>query len=440
MDDRKKTPVLLLTADGVNAPVNWFFRFFLIWVGQAFSLFGTSLISFALIWWLTEKTGATSVLAAGTFFAVLPRIVLGPFAGTFVDRISRKTIMVITNTANALLTAFLTAMFLSNIIQPWLIILVMSLREVCGTFQYQAMTATTTLMVPETQLSRIGGMNQTLSGILGIVAPPAGALLITAFPIHMVLPLDIITCITAIIPLLIITIPSPSKKAEIQESSAEKSSFVQETKEGVQFVLAWKALFWVVMTCTFANIFTGPCSSFMPLLVTRVFNGGALELSYISIASGIGVIAGGLLMSAWKGFSRRLITAAVGWLGVGIAYSTASLTPANAYPMFLAMMFITGFMNPVGSAPQGAFYQAGIPADKQGRVLGVLGSIEGGTVPLGLVIAWIFGEIVPLRAWYLIVGLSHAVLGIVWLGIPFIRRAEDELSQRRERQPVTQQA
>ena len=407
------------TPSQTPAPDKWRLRFFTLWAGQAASLFGSSLVSFALIWRLTVQTGSTSVLAASTFFTVLPSILLGPFSGTFVDRFSRKKIMLIADAAVAALTVALIAMFYFGMVHPWQIILVMFFREVGGTFQSPAMVATTTLMVPESQLTRIGGMNQTLGGIIRIVAPPAGALLISAFPIHLVLSVDILTALLAIIPLMILRIPSPPPKEE-------KPAFLNDTREGLRFVWKWRALFWVVTTCTFANVFIGPAHSFQPLLVTRIFDGGAIELSYISMAAGFGVIAGGLLMSVWKGFKRKLIVSAVGWIGIGIPYVIASMAPGNLFALFLGMIFIAGFMTPVGCAPLNAFYQSVVPADMQGRVFSVLGSLDGATMPLGLLIAWAFGGIVPLRMWYMLVGASHAVLGFIWLGIPFIRTAEEE--------------
>jgi len=419
------------TVSGTVLPKRWKSHFLLLWAGQAASLSGSSLVSFALIWWLTEKTGSTSVLAASTFFTILPGIVLGPFSGTLVDRHNRKKIMLIADAAVAALTLLLALMFYSGMVQPWQIILVMFLREVGGTLQMPAMTATTTLMVPESQLSRVGGMNHTLSGIIRIVAPPAGALLIGVLPFYAVLSIDILTALLAIIPLIILNIPSPPKKVKPDEEPDRNVSFWRDTKEGLKYVWLWRTLFWVVTTCTFANVFIGPSRSFQPLVVTQIFGGGALELSYISMASGFGVIAGGVLMSIWKGFKRRLITSAAGWIGIGAAFIVASLVPGNMYALFLCMMFISGFMTPVGCAPLNAFYQSSIPPDMQGRVFSVLNSLDGLTMPFGIVIAWALGGAVPLMLWYFLLGASHFILGIIWLGIPFIRRAETESAQRR---------
>ena len=70
----------------------WAAPFFTIWTGQAFSLLGSMLVQFALVWWLTRTTGSATVLATSTLAAVLPSIFLGPVAGTLVDRWNRRAV------------------------------------------------------------------------------------------------------------------------------------------------------------------------------------------------------------------------------------------------------------------------------------------------------------------------------------------------------------
>ena len=84
---------------------NWKARFFTIWTGQAFSLLGSSLVDFALIWWLTETTGSERILAFSSLLTLLPRMILCPFAGSVIDRLNRKTAMILADGAIALVAA-----------------------------------------------------------------------------------------------------------------------------------------------------------------------------------------------------------------------------------------------------------------------------------------------------------------------------------------------
>jgi DHA3 family macrolide efflux protein-like MFS transporter len=406
---------------------DWKGRFFTIWAGQACSLFGSSLVSFALIWWLTEETGSAATLATASLVTLLPTIVLGPFAGTLVDRWNRRAVLIAADGMVALFTALLAYLYWQDLAQPWHLYVIMFLRSLGGAFHQPAMMASTSLMVPPEQLTRVGGMNQTLAGMLRIVAPPLGALLLGVLPMQGILAIDIVTVALAIVPLLFIPIPQPQPGPA--PAPGERASFLREFADGFRYVWGWRALFVVVATCTLANVFVGPAISFMPLLVTRDFGGGAFQLSLVASASGAGLIIGGFFMTLWGGFKRRLVTSAIGWGGVGICYILVALIPGSAFYALLALIFCAGFSVSVGSAPLDAFYQSCVAPDKQGRVFAVLGSIDGATMPLGLIIAGAVGDTAPLRIWWLLVGISHAALAVAWLVMPVILRAEDQASR-----------
>src|SRR5574339_1035942 len=94
-----------------SEPRNWATRFFTIWAGQAISLFGSALVQFALIWWLTQESGSATVLAIATLVGMLPQIVIGPFAGALVDRQNRRLIMIAADATIALFSLLLAYLF-----------------------------------------------------------------------------------------------------------------------------------------------------------------------------------------------------------------------------------------------------------------------------------------------------------------------------------------
>jgi DHA3 family macrolide efflux protein-like MFS transporter len=185
----------------------WAGRFFTIWIGQAFSLFGSSIVQFALVWWLTQKTGSATVLATATLVALLPQILLGPFAGTLVDRWNRRIIMIVADASIALVTAALVYLFATDQIQVWHIYAAAMIRSLGAAFHQPAMASSTSLMVPNKHLARVAGANQTLQGLINIIAPPLGALLLELYSTQAVLMIDIVTAAIAILPLLFIPIP-----------------------------------------------------------------------------------------------------------------------------------------------------------------------------------------------------------------------------------------
>src|SRR6186997_3099045 len=102
-----------------SASQKWAGRFFTIWTGQALSLFGSALVQFALIWWLTQKSGSATVLAIATLVGMLPQIVIGPFAGALVDRWNRRVIMIVADGTIAAFSLLLAYLFATGVVQIW---------------------------------------------------------------------------------------------------------------------------------------------------------------------------------------------------------------------------------------------------------------------------------------------------------------------------------
>src|SRR5262245_8386518 len=80
---------------------NWKVRFFAIWTGQAFSLIGSSLSQFILLWWITQTTNSTGALATAGIMALLPQAILSPIGGVLADRWSRRLIMIVADSISA---------------------------------------------------------------------------------------------------------------------------------------------------------------------------------------------------------------------------------------------------------------------------------------------------------------------------------------------------
>ncbi len=169
----------------------WKAAFFTIWGGQALSLLGSQLVQFALIWYLTVLTRSATVLATAALVGILPNIFLGPFIGALVDRWNRRKVMLAADSLVALATMVLAVLFAFNLIEIWHIYLVLFLRALAGTFHNNAMSASTSLMVPVEILTRVQGLNQMLNGGLNIAAAPLGALLLELLPMQGILAIDV---------------------------------------------------------------------------------------------------------------------------------------------------------------------------------------------------------------------------------------------------------
>jgi DHA3 family macrolide efflux protein-like MFS transporter len=385
----------------INIKDKWLRSFGPIWIGQAFSLLGSNLVQFALVWWLTEKTGSTAVLATATLVALLPEVILSPFAGALVDRWNRKRVMIIADTGIAVTTLGLVFLFLSGSIQPWHIYIAMFLRALGGGFHFPAMTASSSLMVPEKHLSRLAGANQALAGLMKIAAPPLGALLLSLMPMQNVLVIDIVTAGLAVVPLFFILIPQPVR----EEASVTVRSVLKDVSVGFRYVASWPGLMAILFMAAAINFLINPAFTFLPLLVTRHFHGGAVEYGWLESGFGIGVILGGVLLSVWGGFRRKVLTSMTSLIGMGIGILAVGLVSESGYWIALTAIILTGFMNPLVNGPFFALIQSKVDPEMQGRVITMVVSLAGAMSPISMIIAAPVAERLGLQSWYVLGGV-----------------------------------
>ncbi len=405
-------------------PSNWTLPFFTIWTGQAFSLVGSSLVQFALVWWLTQATGSATVLAMATLAAILPGVILGPFAGALVDRWKRRVVMIAADSCIALITLGLAVLFYMGIVQVWHIYLIMIIRAIGGSFHWPAMQASTSLMVPRQHLSRVAGLNQTLQGMLSIACPPLGALLLSLLPMHGIMLIDVGTALLAVAPLFFVHIPQPPRSTP-RAAQATSPSLWDDVRGGLRYIWEWPGLLALLLMATVLNFLINPGFALMPILVTRHFGGAALQLAWTESAWGIGIVLGGVLLSVWGGFRRRILTTLTGLVGMGVGTFVIGLAPGTMFEMALAAMFFAGAMNSITNGPVLAVFQTVVAPGMQGRVFTVIGSITSAMSPIGMVIAGPVADMFGVQSWFVVGGLVCAVMGIVSFFIPAIVHLED---------------
>ena len=317
---------------------------FTIWVGQAFSMLGSHLVGFAFVWYLTEKTGSATVLTIGNLMQLLPSVLIAPFAGALVDRWNRKIVMAVFDSITALITLIIAVLFILEIEMVWHIFLAIFIRSACGQFQWAAMTASTSLMVPKEHLSRIQGANQTLQGLMNILGPALGALLIAALPTQGILLIDVSTAFVAVGLLMLLKSPQPVRNGKTAAHSTKRPSVFRDLAEGWKYITSWSGLFAIILLAMMVNFLTTPAFSLLPLVITQHFGKGAYELGLFNSLFGIGVVVGGLVLSAWGGFKNRILTS-LGALSLsGFALLAIGIAPVNVFLMALIGMGTFGFL------------------------------------------------------------------------------------------------
>jgi MFS transporter, DHA3 family, macrolide efflux protein len=404
----------------------WKKPFFLFWIGQNISILGSSLVQFALIWWITKQTGSASVLAIAVGITYIPRVILAPFIGALIDRWDRRTILIISDGGIALVTLVMAYLFWAGLIQIWHLYIIFFLRALGETFHWPSMTASTSLMVPEDQLPRINGLNQAIQGGLNVAAPPLGALLLSILPLFGVFSVEILTAAVAVLPLFFLKIPRPA--AHAQANITNPQHVFQDVIEAGKFILNWKALRWMMCVSIVANFIFTPVFTMIPILITKYFGGGVWQLSIFESCAGIGMISGGVLLGVWGGFRSKTRTLCLSMLGIGASIFLVGIAPKNWFYLAVAGMFVFSSLNSISNGLIFAMLQGKIPAEFQGRVFTLIGSIGSAITPLALALATPIIERFGAQSWDLLAGVIFFIMGVILLSFPVLDELEKQFT------------
>ncbi|ANE44763.1 membrane protein [Deinococcus puniceus] len=395
----------------------WERRFWAIFGGQALSMIGSALTQFVLLWWITDTTGSASALATAGMAALLPQALLGPLGGTFADRYSRRLIMIVADTVSALCMLVLIFLFATGRIELWHVYTMMFVRSSMQAFQGPASAASSSMLVPNDFLPRAAGLNQSLMGIMTVAAAPLGALAISVMPLQGALLIDVFTALLGIVPLLIYKIP------QIRTPKADRQGVWKEFREGVSLVWGHPGLRRLYALLAVVVLAIMPTFTLTPLLVKEYFGGGAGQVALMEGLSGIGMIAGGLLVAALNP-KRRIATVLIAFALSCLTVAFTALAPADAFWLAIVWWVISGATFVYGNAPMTAALQTIIPNQLQGRALSLLSTVMGLAAPVGLALVGPLGSAIGVRWVFVVAGVLATLASLAGFLSPALMRLE----------------
>ncbi|WP_221088758.1 MFS transporter [Deinococcus aquaedulcis] len=395
----------------------WATRYWAIFTGQALSLIGSAMTQFVLLWWITDTTGSAAALGTAGVAALLPQALLGPLGGTFADRYSRRTIMIMADTISAACMLVLIWLFASGGVELWHVYTMMFIRSAMQAFQGPAAAASTAMLVPPEFLPRAAGFNQTLQGLMTVAAAPLGALAISVLPLGGALGIDVVTALLGIVPLLLFRIPQHTVARE------DRRGVWTEFREGLSVVWHNPGLRRLYGLLGVVVLVVMPTFTLTPLLVKAHFGGGAGQVALMEGLSGVGMIAGGLLVAALNP-KRPIVTVLLALAASCLTVALTALAPADWFWLAVVWWVVSGATFAFGNAPLTATLQTTVPNHLQGRVLSLLNTVMGLAGPVGLALAAPLGEWIGVRGVFVVGGVLSAAACLAGFLSPALLRLE----------------
>lgn len=398
---------------------NWKKSFYTIWSGQAISLLTSSIVQFAIIWWLTDKTQSASVLAMATLIGFVPQGILGLFAGVIVDRYSRKSIMILSDILIASACLFIAIAGFFSEIPIWLVMVVLFIRSIGSAFHQPALQATIPLLVPEDSLAKCNGYSQTFQSVSIIASPVIAAFLYATYKLNTILLADVVGAAVGILAIASVKIPELKK-----QENAQAPHFIKEAKEGILVLYQARGLFGLVIIGALFMVVFMPINSLFPLMSMSYFGGNAWHASVVEIAFGVGLMFGSLAIGAWGGFKNKIISIFLAMALFGVLLTFSGLLPTSGFVYFAVASALMGLFVPLYNAPYMTLLQEKIAPEYLGRVISLSGSIMMVATPIGLLISGFFAEVVGIGNWFAISGVLILAISFLCLIVPSVRKVD----------------
>ena len=377
----------------------WIRRVALLLVGQAFSLLGSSIVQYAIWWWIVLQTRTGSAMLLATLFGVVPQAVVSIFGGSWADRHSRKLLIMLPDMVIAVVTVVLSLSFAMGWASLTMIFVVLFIRSAGGGVQTPAVQSFIPDVVPSGKLLRVNSIYGVINSANTIVAPAVAAVLINTVPLWSILLVDVTTAIIGV-----------------------------GLKDGFSYTWRRANLRNVVLGGALVCFVSVAPMNLTLLLMTREYEGIDLNLGFINLTTAsdklaanelgwsIGMLLGGALMST---IGAKLIRNNMRVVAFGIALVGVSVVGLGVVHNLLAYLLIdvvNGLASAICTGPMRTIIQTEADEKMVGRVFGLDTTLSALGMPLGMLIFAPLADVIPISLVFIIGGVLTLPIGIYLFG------------------------
>lgn len=375
---------------------------------QGISLFGSSIVQFAIIWYVTIKTSSGIWVALLTVASYLPQFIISFFAGVWCDKMSKKKLIIMADVGIAIATIILICLF--SFIKYDLLLLISLLvisviRSLGSGIQTPAVNAAIPEIVEKESLMKFNGINVFIASLVQFVAPILAGIVLSFLSFPIALLIDIFTAFLGVT--ILVTIKLPFVKKETSDS------LIKEMKAGIKYATNNKFIGTILITFGIFIFLCVPVGFLSALFVNRYYGDTYFDLSIVEVIGFIGMTIGGLIIGTWGGFKKRTITLIVGMFLFGVLGVLMGVI--NNFIIYLAFMFTYGICLTMVQTAYTTLLQENTDEAMQGRIFGLFQAMFSGFLPLGMLAFGPLVDIIPFR----IVITSSGILLIIMVIILF---------------------
>ena len=385
--------------------IEWKKQIIIFLLGQNISLFGSSLVQYAIMWHITMTTQSGLMMTISILCGFLPTFFISPFAGVWADRYDRKKIILISDSLVAVSTLILALVYAMGYTHLYLLFIASAVRAVGGGIQRPAVNAFVPEIVPSEELLTVNGYNSSFQSVINVASPVASGFLLSIAPLFYIFFIDVITAAFAVLLLLFFV-----KRIYHPETQPDDESSFVKIRTGLRYIASHPLIRTLFLYLSFFYILVSPLAFLTPLQVSRSFGNDVWYLTVLEACFSSGMIVGGFLVGFFgkKAKETNLLKASF----AVFTLTTLALGIVSDFALYLAVMVICGAAMPLFDPPLITIMQREVDPEYMGRVFSVVVMIPSVFMPLSMVVYGPLSDIVPIESVLLVTACHMALLTV----------------------------
>jgi len=370
--------------------------------GQAVSLCGTWMQTIGQTWLVLKMTNSGTQLGLIAAAQFLPMLFFAPFGGIVADRFNKRKILYFTQTASAILALILGILVATASVQLWMVYVLAVLLGCVNTIDNPTRQTFIFEMVGKDSLQNAVSLNSTQVNLARVIGPAIGGGIIAGLGLAPCFFINAVSFLSVLIALFMMTAEelSPAPISEHKKG---------QLREGFRYVKSNKTLRETLLMMAIIGTLTYEFAVSLPLLAQFTFHGNAGTYAALTVAMGLGSMAGGLYSASRKKIKTGMLVNAA-WL---FGATTLLLAIAPSFILALAALVLVGFFSISFLSTGNTTLQLESEPGMRGRVMSLWTMAFLGSTPIGGPIVGFIGEHAGPR-WGLVLG---GVAALVAAGI-----------------------
>ncbi|UED83921.1 MFS transporter [Streptomyces profundus] len=358
--------------------------FTLIWAGHTVALVGNSVMRFALIIQAWADGGRATSVVLLSLCALLPQIVLSPTAGALIDRLSRRTALLLADFGGLVAVGLLGLVYLSGGMQLWHVYITVALVGAAAAFQYPALASAVPQLVRTDQLQRANGMLSSAKSSAEVGGPALGGLLVALSGLGFIIWVNLVCFCLSLLAVWLVRFHETA--ADREAAKGPRKRLLADSLEGLRELFARPSLRDLMLVFFVVNlVMVLGFAAVQPMVLARTGNDSA-SLAAVNTCVGVGGISGGLLLAAWGGPRNRARGMMLGIVGMCLS---AQILMASVHGVVAwgGAMMLGALLLPLVNGAMQSIVQTKVPQRLHGRVFGAVVFVSQLSIPLAMAVS-----------------------------------------------------